>query len=57
MNWKYVFDTNKKFTGGATFSQALKFVKTTGYQFFTWNGKVYNVTTGNDTGVPVKDLF
>lgn len=56
MSWKYVFNTYLKFTGGSTIDNILKFVKTTGYNFFVFNGKIFDLQ-GNDIGISVHDLY
>jgi len=56
MSWKFVFNTNQKFIAGSNVSELIRFVKTTGYNFFTFNGIVYDLQ-GQNTGITVDDLF
>lgn len=57
MSWKFVFDTSKKFAAGSNIDEVLIFVLTTGYKFFTFNGHIYSIFSGNPTGIMVEDLF
>lgn len=58
MKWKYVFNSDISVKGiGRTIVWMAEFVKPTGYKFFTWNGFVHSVETGQSTGIPVSDLF
>ena len=56
MSWKYVFNSNHKFLAGNHINDVLNFVLTTGYNFFTFNGHVYDLR-GGDTGLTTEDLF
>lgn len=52
MSWKIVFNTNLKFW--RDISQANKAAKDSGYDFFAWNGNIYNVD-GEITHLTVDD--
>jgi hypothetical protein len=53
MSWKFVFNTDHKSWG--FIDKANQAAKDSGYQFFTWNGWVYNVD-GAKTNVLIEDV-
>ena len=56
MRWEYVFNDNLKHWGLSDF---LKAVEYSGYEYFTWNGRVYRrseESTMIETDIYVKDL-
>lgn len=56
MSWKFVFNTNLYALAGIHIGAVRDFVQTTGYQFFTFNGIVYDIN-GKDTGITTEDLY
>lgn len=54
MSWKIVFNTDLHHYGHI--AAACKKAKECGYQYFCFNGRVYEVD-GKDTGLTDKDLY
>ena len=55
MSWQFVFNSNLyKY---CDFEEMLSFVRTTEYQFFTFNGVVHSVIDGSEIGITTNDLF
>jgi hypothetical protein len=57
MSWKHVFNTYKKFLPGTDFYTIKTFVLETGYQFFTFNEKIYYVNGSVIKGFTIEDLY
>jgi len=61
MSWKFVF--NPKFSAGSDLDKVARFVITTGYDFFVFNGIVYFIVILENgfscevTEITVEDLF
>lgn len=56
MKWQFVFNSSVSSIYWEEMSICLKYVKQSGYQFFTWNGNVYNLE-GKNIGITVEDLI
>lgn len=57
MSWKFVYNThNYKGPPLRGMHELQAYVITTGYRFFLFNGKVYDIN-GVDTDITEKDLF
>jgi len=57
MKWQFVYNGNVEV--GSHIDDLSKFVRTTGYKFFHFNGWVYFLTTTNyhNTGISIDDLI
>jgi hypothetical protein len=58
LTWREVFDTYQAPVN--CIDSVLRLLKKTGYKYYNWNGKIYNVTDDyedwTDTGLTVDDL-
>lgn len=56
MSWKFVFNTTVGDKWWGTLNNARLGAKSSGYEFFTWNGWVYDIN-GKQTNIKVEDLI
>ena len=47
MDWKYVM-SDRYMVSGSNHSDFIKIVKEAGYHFYTWNGKVWGISSNGD---------
>lgn len=60
ITWKDILDNKTVFIDYQTINKFMKLVVQTGYKYFSWNGRVYEVSPDHnfykDTGLMTKDI-
>jgi len=54
MSWKYVFNSNLKRWGHQ--EKCMNAAKASGYDYYSWNGWVYNVDEHTHMGIKIENL-